>query len=137
MINCEFNKNYLINLIIGVIFSVTAIAFTIVSIVLKIYATLIAVLVIFIVAFYFIIRYFRYKKQYLKFDSNSFEGRVVAVKGAKPMIIKGGLSFILSAYNNRNVLVLKNERGQDLEIYNLVNAKKTAEDINNLLMKKN
>lgn len=52
------------------------------------------------------------------------------------MIIKGGLSFILSAYNKRNVLVLKNERGQDLEIYNLVNAKKTAEDINNLLMKK-
>lgn len=135
MINCEIKKTYLINLIIGIIFSIVALVFTIVLIVLKVYAALIAVLVIFIVAGYFVIRFFRYKKQYLKFDSNGFEGKVVAVKGSKPTLIKGNLSFILSASTKGSVLILKNERGQDLEVYNIVNVKKVAEEINNLLRK--
>ena len=96
MINCEIKKTYLINLIIGIIFSIVALVFTIVLIVLKVYAA-------FIVAGYFVIRYFRYKKQYLKFDSNGFEGKVVAVKGSKPTLIKGNLSFILSASTKGSV----------------------------------
>ena len=58
MINCEIKKTYLINLIIGMIFLIAAIAFTIIMLVLKMYVALIAVLVIFICAGYFIIRYF-------------------------------------------------------------------------------
>lgn len=134
MINCEFKKTY--NFFLGMIFFCVAlmIAGLIIAIALNTYEILISDLVLFIVGIYSLFKYLTLKKQFLKIEDGMFNAYVITYKSAqKPTKINAKLSFIISASNKRNVLILKNERGQNLEVYNLVNAKKVAEDINNLL----
>ena len=133
MINFEFKKNYNINVVLAIIFGVIAVAITIVAVVIKSYYIIATDVIEFVVAGFFLYRYFKFKKQFLKFDENGFDGYVITVKGSKPMAINGNLNFIRSAHCEGHTLVLTNERGQDLKIYNLVDAKKATQEINDFL----
>ena len=130
MVNCEFKKNYL-NLILCVVFFIIAIALVVLLIAKDAFGALTGA--VFGVAGYYFGRFFIAKKQYLKLTNEAFSANVVTYKNGKMTKIDTKATFIISTQANGKLLVLKNERNEDLTIYNVKDVKKAAEDINNLI----
>ena len=131
MVKGEFKETYKYWFVMLIVFAVIAIASAIVAVVIQAYAMLAATAICVFggcfSAFYFLVL----KKQYLTVSEAGLDCYVMTYKGArKPTKIKTELSFIIEAKTKGNILVLVNERGQDLSIYNLKNAKDVADQIN-------
>ncbi len=134
MVNCEFKKSY--NFFLGlIVFSLVGLVATVViAIVLNAYGVIVAGAVFAALALFCAFKYLVLKKQFLKVDNDGLHAYVITYKSAqKPMKIETKLSFLTGVSYKHNVLILTNERGQDLTIYNLKDAKKAAEDINNFI----
>ena len=136
MIKGEFKKNYNFWLFMLVFSGVLVVTAIILAMVLSNYVLFVIVAIAAILAIFSAYNYLVFKKQYLVVSENGLDSYVVTFKGArKPMKIQNKLSFIIEAKTKGNLLILVNERGQELPIYNLKNAKEVAKDINNLIGK--
>ena len=82
---------------------------------------------------YFIASFFVLNRQYLKFENDSFKALVMTSKNGRLKKFENNKSFIKSAHTDGKILVLVNERNEELTIYNIKNLKQVVDDINNLV----
>ena len=137
MVNCEFKKNY--NFFLGMMmFSIVGfVATIIIAIAMNLYGVMAPGIIFIALGVYCLIKYLKLKKQFLKIDENGMSAYVITYKSAQtPTKIDTKPGFITEAYNNHNVLILKNIRGEELKIYNLKDAKKAKDDINDFIRNK-